>query len=131
MNYFVKKFYHDLQNDEIFKRRIFAAKERFKNLQDPKERICTIIERVILPYAEKKGYNFDIYDLLIFEEESSHSGANLLEEPLLERVSGGGQISVKSAQDFLNISGDLGDLATYWYEKNKEALELFYESSDF
>lgn len=89
MNFFVKKFYEDAQKDESFMRKILKAKKRFNYLKEPREKVCAIIEKIILPIAEEKGYNFDIYDLLVFEEEASESGARLMEESVLEKVSGG------------------------------------------
>ncbi len=121
MNFFVRKFYKEMENDPTFRKKILDAKEKYDYLKEPKDKLCTIIEKVILPLSEKKGYNFDIYDLLIFEEESSVSGAQLMEEPMLERVSGGIKgIDAKGifcASSVLNMSDICKDISTYWYEK--------------
>lgn|GEM_PF-5974823 len=125
MNFFVKKFYEDAQKDESFMRKISKAKKRFHYLKEPREKICAIIEKIILPIAEEKGYNFDIYDLLVFEEEASESGAKLMEESVLEKVSGGAEkfeMPVVSASTLLNMGEvSLKGLASeYLRGKNKE-----------
>ena len=121
MNFFVRKFYKEMENDPTFRKKILDAKEKYDYLKEPKDKLCTIIEKVILPLSEKKGYNFDIYDLLIFEEESSVSGAQLMEEPMLERVSGGiknaNEKDIFCASSVLNMSDICKDISTYWYEK--------------
>ena len=119
MNFFVRKFYKEMQEDENFKKKILKAKKRFNYLKEPKEKICTIIEKVILPLAEARGYNFDIYDLLIFEEEASDSGAMLIDEVSLEKVSGG----AGKTPAFTGVSSlicknpeDVKGLVDYWYQ---------------
>ena len=125
MNFFVKKFYEDAQEDESFIKKVLKAKKRFNYLKEPREKICAIIEKVILPIAEEKGYNFDIYDLLIFEEEASDSGARLMEESVLEKVSGGTdnfETSFPSAATLLGM-GEVplkGITDEYLNGKNKE-----------
>lgn len=125
MNFFVKKFYKEMRESPNFRKKILEAKRRYEYLKEPKDKLCTIIEKVILPFAEEKGYNFDIYDLLIFEEEASVDGAQLIEEPLLEKVSGGQQRCDKNnifcIANMLNIDEDIGDIATYWFEKKNNA----------
>ena len=119
MNFFVRKFYKEMQEDENFKEKILKAKKKFNYLKEPKEKICTIIEKVILPLAENRGYNFDIYDLLIFEEEASESGAMLIDKVSLEKVSGGAE----KTPTFIGVSSlicknpeDIKGLADYWYQ---------------
>lgn len=124
MNFFVKKFYKEMQKDENFRKKILAAKKRFNYLKEPKEKVCTIIEKVILPLSENKGYNFDIYDLLIFEEEFSESGANLINEQALEKVSGGTSDIISDAfcvsRMLCNNTDNLKGLADYWYNKKND-----------
>lgn len=128
MNFLVKKFYKTIRETTPgFERKILDAKRKYNYLKDPKEKLCTIIEKVILPCAEKLGYNFDIYDLLIFEEEASVDGAKLLENQVLEKVSGGQRETdtqeILGIADYFDVpSSELKNLADYWYEKNKESI---------
>ena len=124
MNFFVKRFYEKLKESPDFGKRILDAKRKFNYIKEPKEKLCTIIEKVILPYADRLGYNFDVYDLLIFEEESSEYGAKLLENQVLEKVSGGQQDVLTPCGIAQYVEGigaeDLVDISDYWYEKNNE-----------
>ena len=124
MNFLVKRFYEKLKESPDFGKRILDAKKKFNYIKEPKEKLCTIIEKVILPYADRLGYNFDVYDLLIFEEESSEYGAKLLENQVLEKVSGGQQDVLTPCGIAQYVEGigaeDLVDISDYWYEKNNE-----------
>ena len=124
MNFLVKRFYEKLKESPDFGKRILDAKRKFNYIKEPKEKLCTIIEKVILPYADRLGYNFDVYDLLIFEEESSEYGAKLLENQVLEKVSGGQQDVLTPCGIAQYVEGigaeDLVDISDYWYEKNNE-----------
>lgn len=125
MNFLVKKFYEKLKENPNFEKKILNAKKKFNYIKEPKEKLCTIIEKVILPYADKLGYNFDVYDLLIFEEEASEQGAKLLESQVLEKVSGGQRDNNEHCEGiacyFEDLSkDDLVAVSEYWYEKNNE-----------
>ncbi len=124
MNFLVKRFYEKLKESPDFGKKILDAKRKFNYIKEPKEKLCTIIEKVILPYADRLGYNFDVYDLLIFEEESSEYGAKLLENQVLEKVSGGQQDVLTPCGIAQYVEGigaeDLVDISDYWYEKINE-----------
>ena len=124
MNFLVKRFYEKLKESPDIGKKILDAKRKFNYIKEPKEKLCTIIEKVILPYADRFGYNFDVYDLLIFEEESSEYGAKLLENQVLEKVSGGQQDVLTPCGIAQYVEGigakDLVNISDYWYEKNNE-----------
>lgn len=79
----IKSFYLELIKDDEFKAKL--AQFRQKNGDDYEK----IIEKVILPEAKKRGYNFTKEELLTYENESGENG--LSDEELLDVAGGFGK----------------------------------------